>query len=1018
MLKHIWLMVIFGVLGFSLAQAAETITLNSVGIKGPSGQTVVVGNTVTVALRYTPAEFDVENAIIEGTTVAANTGNLNVVRVQWYNGSGTYLGYNDVSSTQINRTQFTNGTTYTDYVTFVLPSPIAGAVSLICRSRVYADDGAGLKIYSGILSSSANIPDYFASLILNTNSAPYATNVQISNPSFAKVGQTLHGSYTYNDANGDLESGTSFRWLISSTVNGSYTAISGATSASYTLVSGDADNYLKFEVTPRAATGTSPGALVLSAASNQVTEAAIITITPYPNTLLESVANDGSLGSAFVRVLLTNATFITGSISGVTVSGLPAGLAVGAITRINSNEIHVAFSGRAIEHELAASILDPNDLYVHVPANQLVGVENQLTTVNGFYIQFANNGIQNYRLSAVGHNWITLSWNAPAGLKSIGSQIDKYLIWRNNIYYDIVFHTQGVSDYSYTDLSAVTGIPNSYKIQACYNCEGADPMSAIKSATALAVTAFSIKVPSVIGTIDHDAKSIRVIAAPGTDLTALIAIYTAPGAKVTIGGVTQSSGVTANNFSNPIAYTLTATDLSTCIYNVTVLTVLPPPVPEAGSELNQTTSSFTAKWGAVPGATGYRMDVSASSDFSSFLAAYQNLAVGNVVQAVVNNVAANSSYYYRVRATGAGEEVTSESSAPKMVTTLLTGTGTGSTTLDDSEAATTNVGAYNSPHGTVIPKVIINPDAFSPSANDLVEVFVSYGTAPVGLMWHISFDNISIANGIYTLYFTGLDYIPTQVGFTWDGGPLVLDDAAVITDTTITLNIGSLAKNGNKGIHNLRIRANDETQQTLPIVLSSFWLTSLTLGNVRIDWITQTESNLQGYYVLRHTEDDLANALVISPLIEATNTSTSSEYSYEDSEVPGNGNYFYWLHCLDMQGESTYFGPVNVLVSNAPDDPDTPEPVVTKLNAPFPNPFNPVAVIPFVLAKPDRVSIRIFNSRGQLVRKVIDTDLDATIHYITWDGRDDGGKPVASGTYFVRMNCKDYKSTRKLTMAK
>jgi hypothetical protein len=89
-----------------------------------------------------------------------------------------------------------------------------------------------------------------------SNAAPVASAVAISGT--AQYGQLLTGNYTYSDADGDLESGTTFRWLR----NGS--PIAGATASTYTTVAADVSTTLTFEVTPRAATGTSPGAVATS----------------------------------------------------------------------------------------------------------------------------------------------------------------------------------------------------------------------------------------------------------------------------------------------------------------------------------------------------------------------------------------------------------------------------------------------------------------------------------------------------------------------------------------------------------------------------------------------------------------------------------------------------------------------------------------------------------------------------------------------------------------------------------
>jgi len=62
-----------------------------------------------------------------------------------------------------------------------------------------------------------------------------------------------------------------------------------------------------------------------------------------------------------------------------------------------------------------------------------------------------------------------------------------------------------------------------------------------------------------------------------------------------------------------------------------------------------TRSSFMATWNTVPGATGYLLDVSASSAFNSFLDGYHDLDVGDVNGRVVTGLTRNTTYYYRVR---------------------------------------------------------------------------------------------------------------------------------------------------------------------------------------------------------------------------------------------------------------------------------------------------------------------------------------------------------------------------------
>jgi NHL repeat len=92
----------------------------------------------------------------------------------------------------------------------------------------------------------------------------------------------------------------------------------------------------------------------------------------------------------------------------------------------------------------------------------------------------------------------------------------------------------------------------------------------VASSSSKAITAFSFASPPVTGVINENAKTIAVTVPYGTDVTALVATFTTTGASVKVGSTEQVSGVTANNFTNPVIYTVTAADGSTASYTVTV----------------------------------------------------------------------------------------------------------------------------------------------------------------------------------------------------------------------------------------------------------------------------------------------------------------------------------------------------------------------------------------------------------------------------------------------------------------
>ncbi len=80
----------------------------------------------------------------------------------------------------------------------------------------------------------------------------------------------------------------------------------------------------------------------------------------------------------------------------------------------------------------------------------------------------------------------------------------------------------------------------------------------------------------------------------------------------------------------------------------------------------------------------------------------------------------------------------------------------------------------------------------------------------------------------------------------------------------------------------------------------------------------------------------------------------------------------------------------------------------------YPNPFNPVTMIPYQLPEESHVHLVIYNARGQLIRTLIDGMKQAGRYTVKWNGRDDNGTRVSSGVYFVRMQAGSFKQNQKM----
>ena len=84
----------------------------------------------------------------------------------------------------------------------------------------------------------------------------------------------------------------------------------------------------------------------------------------------------------------------------------------------------------------------------------------------------------------------------------------------------------------------------------------------------------------------------------------------------------------------------------------------------------------------------------------------------------------------------------------------------------------------------------------------------------------------------------------------------------------------------------------------------------------------------------------------------------------------------------------------------------------------YPNPFNATTTIEFQLADPATVELYVYDAIGQKVRTLVARHLTAGHYRTQWNGRDDAGRAVASGTYFYRLRAGDYLTTKQLTLLK
>jgi FlgD Ig-like domain len=78
-----------------------------------------------------------------------------------------------------------------------------------------------------------------------------------------------------------------------------------------------------------------------------------------------------------------------------------------------------------------------------------------------------------------------------------------------------------------------------------------------------------------------------------------------------------------------------------------------------------------------------------------------------------------------------------------------------------------------------------------------------------------------------------------------------------------------------------------------------------------------------------------------------------------------------------------------------------------------PNPFALDTAIRYALASGARVRLSIVDPAGRRVRRLQDGMRPSGVHDFAWDGRDDGGAPVAAGVYFVEIASAGHRASQR-----
>lgn len=189
----------------------------------------------------------------------------------------------------------------------------------------------------------------------------------------------------------------------------------------------------------------------------------------------------------------------------------------------------------------------------------------------------------------------------------------------------------------------------------------------------------------------------------------------------------------------------------------------------------------------------------------------------------------------------------------------------------------------------------------------------------------------------------------------------------------------------------------------LPVELTSF-TASASNDIVTLNWETATEVNNSGFSLERKAQSSEWKSIGFIP-----GYGTSAEkhnYSYADN-VKISGKYTYRLKQIDQNGQYSYSKEVEVVV--------TPSEFMLYNN--YPNPFNPSTTISYNLSADAMVSLRVYNSIGELVTELFNGTQTAGFYELQFRSNSNGVN-LASGIYLIELRANENVQRIKMMLNK
>jgi len=210
-----------------------------------------------------------------------------------------------------------------------------------------------------------------------------------------------------------------------------------------------------------------------------------------------------------------------------------------------------------------------------------------------------------------------------------------------------------------------------------------------------------------------------------------------------------------------------------------------------------------------------------------------------------------------------------------------------------------------------------------------------------------------------------------------------------------------------------------EERSSQNIELSSFYATNDSPDEITLNWTTANEQDNLGFVLERKTAESdyvtIASYATEGELKGEDNSFENKDYSFADSEVSPNVIYTYRLSDVDLSGNITYHPSIDASLVITDIGMGASQNVESfKLYNNYPNPFNPETIIRFDVPSNNgntHVTLKVFNSTGQIVETVVDGIIGSGQHSLKWNAGE-----FSSGVYYIIFKSGQFVQSKKMVL--